>query len=147
MTAGCLSRDPVLDGFFDRIPEQYRPVVRSLALDMAIDIMLSRHPMPRDEWSQLQKIQMITSSWPEVRRRTRNIFGDLEIEVHYVSLEFITEALEKIRRFFSDLGIPSFGQGQIRYFTPTQMRNAKGGRIIKAPPDFGEAEQIWPSGQ
>ena len=38
MTAECVSRDPVLDDFFDRIPEQYRPVVRSLALDMALDI-------------------------------------------------------------------------------------------------------------
>ena len=137
----------MLDDFCDRIPEQYRPVVRKLALDMAIDIMLSRHPMPGDEWSQVQKIQMLTSSWPEVRRRTRNIFGDLEIQVHCVSLEFITEVLEKIRRFFSNLGIPSFGQGQIRYFTPKQMRDAKGGRIIKAPPDFEDAEHIWPSVQ
>ena len=64
MTAECVSCDPVLDDFFDRIPEQYRPVMRDPGLDMAIDIMLSRHPMPRDKWSQLQKIQMITSSWP-----------------------------------------------------------------------------------
>jgi len=127
MVVSCESRDKELDDFFNDIPEYCRPAVRELALKMSIDIMLSRNPMERDEWKQIQVMQSMTSTWPEVRR-----IIDGKVETWYVSKEYIHSAIGQINSFLEHLGIPSHAEGQLRYYAPKQSKDAKGGTIIKA---------------
>ena len=136
MSIGAESRDPRVDKYFDKIPEQYREVVRKHTLGMSIDIMLARSPLSKSEVHTLQSTYAANQLFPEVRRLRRvaemgrEATARYKIETWYVQCECIEEALAIVKSLFTDLDIPLFGKGELRYYTPEQAKIARGGKVI-----------------
>jgi hypothetical protein len=139
-----VSRDKALEGYFDRVPEIYRRSVRGLTLSMSIDIMKSRSQLSQVELEKLHPIQLMNPRYVEIRRR-ESALGTDEIRTHYVAMEHIDEAYETVSLFFNDMNIPFYGEGQLRYYTSSQSKDAKGGRVVGVKPTiFDDGHHIWP---
>ena len=139
-----VSRANALEGYFDRVPEIYRRSVRGLTLSMSIDVMKSRSGMSQVELEKLHPMQKLMPNVIEIRRRESVLNGD-EIRTHYVSLDYIDEAFGTVSKFFQDMNIPLYGEGQLRYYTSSQSKDARGGRVGGVKPTmFDDGHDIWP---
>lgn len=146
MVSNTVSRDKLLEGYFDKVSEDYREAVRALTLEMSIDIMRSTIQCSPDEWETHQMIHSTNPNYVEIRKGHNRLFGDgLDIKTYYVSFDFIGEAYARVARLFSDLGIPISGKGHLRYYNPSEISEAKGGRRIRVEDDpLFDGSHIWP---